>query len=93
MAKSKLPAIKTVVVEDENPNGGDNGRADRIEAATKAFFYHVQKQELTLFDTLVVLAGAFKLLQRQQASVDEETQVEVMFLSMIDRTTVKPSKN
>ena len=94
MAKSKLPEIKTVVVEDEQLGIGDAQRRENIEKATEAFFYHCNKQKLTLYDALVTLAGCYKLLEKQQGSVDAETEMGIMFQSLIENTTVKPnSKN
>ena len=88
---SKLPKIKEIVVEDAPPQPDpDLARVAAIERATEAFFYHANKQKLTLYDALICLAGCYKLLQKQQGSVDAETEMDFMFQSLIEKTTVKP---
>ena len=67
---------------------------DRVQKAQKvmqAIFYHANKHELNNLDLMMILAGAFKTIQRQAHTIDEQTEMEIMFDSMIHQMPEPPT--
>ena len=69
--------------------------AKAIEGCNKsveAIFWHFNKHKLQPFDMLIVLSGAFKSIQKGLATQDDQTEFQLLFISMIENRYEQPPK-
>lgn len=61
-------------------------KSESMDSACKAIYFHFAKHKLTNLDCLTVLSAVFQSLKISQANVDDQTELEMMFVSMIQNS-------
>ena len=65
-------------------------KIEACQTVVKALFYHLAKHNLDTRDGLLVLASAFAFIRDNQPTVDAQTEIKILFLSMIENLPDRP---